>query len=374
MDTTGAPVPATAVILPFLALITLILDIPPLVWHIRNHNLAASSLVFWIGINNLFNFINPIIWPTDDLSKWFQGYGLCDIEVKIIPASYIGVIGSLLGIMRNLAQVLDTRNTTLGPSQARKTRQRAINIFLCFGFPCIIMLFHYIVQARRYSIVTVMGCYTTYHLSWMSIVLIFMWPLLLSLIVVYYCSKSDFACSTYLQLTMSVLLVYRMRKYREEFSSVLSSSSSNLTKNRFMRLFIISATLIIVLIPTQTYILLEFARQIDVPWSWSSAHGPHWGDITLMPLGGVVGPEYWIQIVAGLLIFAFFGTGQDAQEQYRQWLLKLGLGRLFPALHLSSSERRHLKSSTSSQTSSFGSQMRILRKGLGRSSSNAQYV
>ena len=176
------------------------------------------------------------------------------------------------------------------------------------------------------------------------------------------------------QLTKPVLVVYRLRKYRQDFSSVLSSSSSNLTKNRFLRLFIVSTVLIIVLIPTQTYLLFEFVKQINSPFSWKAVHGPSWSDIVLMPFHGVVGAEYWIQVVVGFLIFAVFGTGKDAQEQYRRWLLKTGLGKWFPSLHLTVGERRRLKSSTTSQTSSFGSQMRMIKRGFSKSSLPSAYV
>ena len=175
-------------------------------------------------------------------------------------------------------------------------------------------------------------------------------------------------------MTKQVLVVCRLRKYRKDFSSILSSSSSNLTKNRFTRLFIVSTVLIIVLVPTQIYLLFGFVKQINVPYSWKAVHGPNWGDIILMPFHGVVGPEYWIQIVVGFLIFAIFGTGKDALEEYRQWLLKLGLGRFFPSLHLTVRERRHLKSTTNSQTSSFGSQVRMLKKGFSRSSITSLYA
>ena len=181
------PVSPAAVAVPLLALITLILDTPPLVWHIRNRHLAAASLVFWIILTNLMNFINALLWPTDNIATWWHGKVLCDIEVKLMTAVYIGVVGSLLCIMRNLARVLDTENTVLYSSKAQKRRQLALDLTLCFGVPCYFMVAHYIVQPSRYYVFAVAGCTPPVDRSWPKLVLLFIWPPIFCLVVVYYC-------------------------------------------------------------------------------------------------------------------------------------------------------------------------------------------
>ena len=159
-----------------------------------------------------------------------------------------------------------------------------------------------------------------------------------------------------------------MRKYRRDFSSVLSSQNSNMTKNRFMRLFCMSVTLILVIIPAQTYVLLDFVKRVAYPYSWSVVHGPDWNKIVLMPTLGAVTPDHWIQIVVGFLLFVFFGLGHDAQEMYRKCLLSLGMGRYFPSLRRSSRERRRLKNLTGSQTSSQGTRVSLFKKKFSRPS------
>lgn len=37
-------------------------------------------------------------------------------------------------------------------------------------------------------------------------------------------------------------------------------------------------------------------------------------------------------------MFLFFGLGKDAKNMYREWLLKVGLGRVFPILEAKSGE------------------------------------
>lgn len=185
------PVFPTAVAVPVLALTAFIIDIPPLAWHIRNRNLAASSLVGWVMLSNLMNFVNTLIWPTDDTANWWDGSGLCDVEVKLMIAITFGFVGALVCIMRNLAKVLDTKRTILNPSRAEHRREATIACLLCFGGPMYGIAVHYIVQPSRYYIFAISGCTTSYDNSWPKLVLILIWPPLLGVVVVYYSGKSD---------------------------------------------------------------------------------------------------------------------------------------------------------------------------------------
>ena len=152
-----------------------------------------------------------------------------------------------------------------------------------------------------------------------------------------------------------------MRRYRKNFSQILASSNSNLTKNRFLRLFLLSVVLIATFIPLQFYVLyVNSAEPPLLPYSWDLVHSPQWEDIMLIPAGGKVVYDRWIQIALGLGVFIFFGLGQDAQAMYRKWLLTLGFGRVFPGLHRQAT-RRALRP-TSSQIDSFGSRTRIFFK------------
>lgn len=189
MADTDFPVSPAAIALPILAIITLIIDIPPLVWHIRNRNLAASSLVIWVMLPNLFSFINPLIWPTDDTATWWSGVGLCDVEVKMYVALGFGFIGSLLCIMRNLAKVLDTERALLSESRAQRRRKILIDCLFCLGGPVYGMIAHYVVQYNRYYIFAIAGCNPSIMNSWVAIFLFSIWPPILSLVVVYHSGR-----------------------------------------------------------------------------------------------------------------------------------------------------------------------------------------
>lgn len=183
---TRFPLSPAAIALPILALITLVIDLPPFIWHIRNRNLAASTLVFYILLANLMNLINPFIWPTDDIGNWWPGFGVCDIEVKLMLGVWIGVVSCLLCIMRNLARVLDTENTVMSLTKAQRRRQLLVDCLLCFGAPVYMMAIHYIVQSNRYYIFAISGCTSSFDESWPSLALVFMWPPILCIFNLYY--------------------------------------------------------------------------------------------------------------------------------------------------------------------------------------------
>lgn len=150
-----------------------------------------------------------------------------------------------------------------------------------------------------------------------------------------------------------------MRRYRKDFSAVLSSSNSNMTKSRFLRLFILSMILIVVVLPTETYALYRNSVVPLVPYSWDEVHGPDWNTFEFYPSGGTVVFDRWVQIALGFAIFPFFGLGQDAKKMYRSWLLKTGCGRIFPCLYNHPSMKHSQSSLTSSRPNSLGSRVRL---------------
>ena len=136
-----------------------------------------------------------------------------------------------------------------------------------------------------------------------------------------------------------------MRTYRKDFAQVLHSSNSNLTKSRFMRLFILSFTLVVVMLPVQFYVF--YRNVVDfplIPYSWTEVHGAGWWDIILIPTGGVptgtdIPFDHWVQIGLGFAVFFFFGLGRDAVKMYAQWLEKIGLSMISRKLQRQKSSR-----------------------------------
>ena len=178
-----------AVGLPILSFFSITLGIPPLLLHAKNRNFPATSLVSWSILLNLFNIINALTWPNDDVDSWWDGAGLCDIELKFMVAGYVGVPGSLMCIFRSLAIVLDTDRATLVPSKGQRWRNRFMDMLFCVVVPVIAMITHIVWQKSRYLLYSISGCVNDFDESWVSLILAFIWPPVICLAAAYYCCK-----------------------------------------------------------------------------------------------------------------------------------------------------------------------------------------
>jgi pheromone a factor receptor len=184
------PVYPSAILLAIFSFLLMLLILPPMVWHLRNRNIGATSLVAWTAILLLFSFINSILWPNDNISTWYTGIGLCDIEVKIQIASEVARPASLACILRALAAVLDTDRATLVKTKAQRRRNCLIDLSWCLGFPLLQMLFHYIVQTSRYFVYGISGCVPSTGTSLVTVFLIGLPPLIWIQLDSYYAGKN----------------------------------------------------------------------------------------------------------------------------------------------------------------------------------------
>ncbi|KAJ5353884.1 hypothetical protein N7541_006448 [Penicillium brevicompactum] len=304
-----------AVIVPILSILSILVAIPPLILLAKNRNFPASNLIFWSLILNLFNIVNALCWPTDDVDSWWDGKGLCDIEVKIMVAGYVGVPGSLVCIFRSLAIVMDTDRATLVPSRGQRWRNRFMDTLFCFVAPLIAMITHFIYQKSRYYLYSISGCVNNYDESWVSLVLAYIWPPVLCIIATYYCC----------------LVLIRVRRYRSDFANILRASSSNLSRSRFLRLFFLALSMLVCILPVQTFVLY-WNISLALPWhpyTWNKSHGAQWFEIIKVPVGNQVFFDRWTPIVSGFMIFIFFGFGRDATRMYNALFWYLGLGYCF---------------------------------------------
>ncbi|KAH0362683.1 STE3-domain-containing protein, partial [Aureobasidium melanogenum] len=244
------------ILLAVLAPLFLILNFPPLIWHLRNRNTAAVFMVFWIMLMNFISIINVIIWPYIDMRHMYDGQGLCDVEVKLLGGRITGLNAAVLCLLRALAAVLNTDKTLLGPSKAQKRRNTAIELAWCVGLPLLTMVLQYIVQLNRFGLIGVSGCQLMAYSSRISFVLIWLPPIITNAVAVYY----------------ATLVIIRLHKYRSSFNTILSSS--NTTRSRFFRLFAISSILILGITPVQIYIIVTQYPHQNLPFSFSKLHNP----------------------------------------------------------------------------------------------------
>lgn len=309
--------PLSAILLPILATVTCILCLPILINHIKSRNLAQSVLIAWIVLENVYNVINPLLWPTNDFGLWWNGVGLCDVESKLRLAGNMGYISALVCIYRQLAAILNTEQIVLAPSAAQCRRRIAIEITLCFGFPIYIMAAHYIVQSGRYYIFAITGCVPILDSSWLSVVLVLIWPGVMWLVAAIYCAT----------------IIRRLVKYRRQVSSILSASRSTYNQSQFARVFAMATTLILIFVPVALYILVQNLSYGGVrnSYSWTKTHD--WTN-SISFMASSTGENFgrWTEVATGFVVFITFGLGTNSISTYRRILLKLGCGRVFSHL------------------------------------------
>src|SRR5438034_979118 len=103
----------------------------------------------------------------------------------------------------------------------------------------------------------------------------------------------------YKLIWLSVLVIYRLIKYRRRLSFMMSSSNTN--KSRFIRLLALSLVMLLGGFPAQLYVLY-FNITYFAPWSsysWRVVHGPHWGEIVKVPTNGEVQFDRWMHVAVG---------------------------------------------------------------------------
>lgn len=162
-----SPYPA-ALLLALLSLLLTLLTLPPLYWHLSNRNTGAASLILWLQLLNLISLTNALLWPHDNTALWFDGAGLCDVQVKVLVAAYVGVPASVACVLRGLARVMDTERGAVG---GRRGRGVVVDLVWCWALPALQMPAHYVVQTRRYYVLGIAGCSPAVSASWVADVL-----------------------------------------------------------------------------------------------------------------------------------------------------------------------------------------------------------
>jgi hypothetical protein len=177
-----------------------LLLVAPICWHYRNRNIGAMLLVAWVLAMNIQNVVNPIIWANDDLADWYNGAILCDIEVKIQTASSVAAPAALACVLRSLANAMDTTHVSLSKTKSQRWRGYGIDIAFCVGFPALQMLFHWIVQSRRYALIGITGCEAQSATSWLTIMLLDIVPLLWTFLDAFYSGQSKISDACFAML------------------------------------------------------------------------------------------------------------------------------------------------------------------------------
>ncbi|KAF8981165.1 GPCR fungal pheromone mating factor [Cyathus striatus] len=288
--------------LPVVSFICALLSLAPLPWHWRAGTVPTISLSIWLFFSNLINGINSIIWSGN---VEIVAVVWCDIATKILMGANVALASSIFCLCVHLERVSSVRQVRTTPGQRR--RRQIIDCLLCGGFPMIYMALHYIVQGHRFDIVEDFGCRPYTYVSWPSVIIIWIPPLLFSVA----------------SLIISGMAFRNFWIRRISFARHLQESSSALTPSKYFRLMSMSLVQMfwgLLVISLNMWFTMKHGLR---PWTgWNDVHY-NFSRVGLFPTIFLPTQDlaftfalWWAVPISTLLFFGFFAFGQDAMKEY----------------------------------------------------------
>jgi pheromone a factor receptor len=217
-STDASPYPA-AIAFAIFSLLTSLLITPTCIWHTRHRNVGATTVTVLAILANLMNFANALIWPHDDVSRWFSGVGYCDIQVKLQAVMQTAFPAALFCILRKLAAVLDTRKTAWATNATREQREFVIDLLICGALPWLQVISAFIVQPLRFFVSGIAGCQPVDDGTWLSALLLLAPKVLWTTACVYFSGKAAGACLGSFNCLMLIVLLSSDRDSIDRLSS-----------------------------------------------------------------------------------------------------------------------------------------------------------
>lgn len=291
--------------------IALALLIPPFIWHCKNRNIPATTLIFWLMFSNLTGIVGASIWSGDDFYEKYNGRGYCDVVIKLDSASGPGKLCASAAISLHLFLILKGASPFLIDSKSK--RKVLLDCMICFFTPVLIMSTNYIVQAQRIGIAQYYGCRGIYARSWLTNVLMSMWQLIWTAIAMI------FALLT---------IVYYIKK-RRDARDLLKCTNSGLNIKKFARLLTFSLIILLTSCPLAIFYFVLNEANFRGPFSWSETHYEFWSETVFFQLDPKTFYDRWIALALSIAAFVLFGLGTDAVNMYRSILIMLKFDHVF---------------------------------------------
>ena len=131
----------------------------------RHGDIPVVTLILTVFTMNFFALLNGLIWQNDDWDRWWDGQGLCDIQVYLSMPLQTIYAASIFCIVRQLSQQFLADRMAELTHQARK-KQSWITIAIIFTCPVIQLIIAYPIMKQRYQIGTLVGCMVVADNSW----------------------------------------------------------------------------------------------------------------------------------------------------------------------------------------------------------------
>lgn len=294
---------------PALAVLSLLLCIPPLVVQARLRHFPAIVLVASLLILNLQNALNAFIWPGWANNAW-DGRVYCDIQIRFYSGLPVAIAGAVACLFKQLASAVRTDRVGAVATRSQRIWTWAFDLTLCILFPIIAMSTVYTASYGRYSIAPIIGCNYLFPLDWTAFALQLMWLRISTLVGSWYCT----------------ITIFRLVRHRRQVSGMIALS--DVSKSRYVRLFLLSFSGIVCLLPMSLDLVIRMilAQPSRNGYSWAQTHPSDWADnIYRFAWRNLDGGELtvrWAQIAFGYPIFALLGLGKEARPLYRATLLR----------------------------------------------------
>ncbi|KAI1312040.1 GPCR fungal pheromone mating factor [Xylaria venustula] len=295
----------------------------PLRFLLRNGEFAVVVLIIDVTIMNIFTILNSIIWHDDNWSTWWDGTGLCDIEVYLSGPLQTIYAASIFTVMYHLAQ--QVKVTGVGRDRRLKIRRNFIQAAIIFPVPVVQLLFTYFDLAQRYIIGTLVGCSAVYDSSWPKTLVFDAPPAVFAVLSVPY----------------AILLWRRYHAITKQAQGIFKSNSqASIRASRTrLRLYNMSLSILVIYLPVMIYYFISNIRDTLTSYKkydynrmrWSATPYP-WDTILFVPswmIPSSVMNQPWIPIATTVAIVAFFGMTTEALQMYRRYAEYVGLGRCF---------------------------------------------
>ncbi|KAI6092554.1 pheromone A receptor-domain-containing protein [Hypoxylon rubiginosum] len=323
IDQRLSPNPALAANLAFrvmMAILGTMLCWVPLKLLWRNGDFAASCLIVVVTILNVFTSLNSIIWSSDNWNVWWDGAGLCDIQIYLQQALYTAFAASIFAIIHHLAeQVRLDRATPVD----REERGYIIwsQIAIIFPIPLIQVLFTYFDISQRYKIGTLVGCMPVYDVSWPRVLL-------------YEAPTPAFVYASVPYAVTAFKRYWTILKITRGIVTSNSAASARAWQSQ-CRLYALFLSILAVYFPVSVYYMaLNIRGGMEAnfkPYDLDRIHNGNnpypWDAITFVPswmLPNSVINQPWIPIATSIAIVLFYGTTQDGLDMYREYAAALG--------------------------------------------------
>jgi hypothetical protein len=124
----------------------------------------------------------------------------------------------------------------------------------------------------------------------------------------------------------SIMTIRLFLTHRKEFDAVLNSGSSNINKDRYLRLLSLAAVGVCIHLPLATWTLILNATSYVEPWiSWEDTHSNYHRIeyitrfmLSTAPANTIYASiAWWSLVLCAVNFFIFFGFGEEATRQYQ---------------------------------------------------------